>query len=120
MLILFIQPRQSRKHIYQKFAFQAGGDLQEKFEAESELYKLVSKLQKDLQGIIFSLEKSEDRLFLLKWAEKLLDLQVDDILDFVKNKELSKISLNVLTTFQKEVSYFYKLESCTITKRKLQ
>ncbi|MBZ9626101.1 hypothetical protein G9F71_025175 [Clostridium sp. FP2] len=90
---------EERKHIYQKFAFQAGGDLQEKFEAESELYKLVSKLQKDLQGIIFSLEKSEDRLFLLKWAEKLLDLQVDDILDFVKNKELSKISLNVLTEF---------------------
>jgi hypothetical protein len=90
---------EERKNIYQKFAFQAGGDLQEKFEAESELYKLVSNLQKELQGIIFSLEKSEDRLFLLKWAEKLLDLQVDEVLDFVKDKELSKISLAVLTEF---------------------
>lgn len=90
---------EERKNIYQKFAFQAGGDLQEKFESESELYKLVSKLQKGLQGIIFSLEKTEDRLFLLRWAEKLLDLQVDEVLDFVKDKELSKISLNVLTEF---------------------
>ncbi len=90
---------EERKNIYQKFAFQAGGELQEKFEAESELYKLSAKLQKDLQDIIFSLEKSEDRLFLLKWAEKLLDLQIDEILDFVKDKELSKISMDVLTEF---------------------
>lgn len=90
---------EERKNIYQKFAFQAGGDLQEKFEAESELYKLISKLQRELQGIIFSLEKSEDRVFLLKWAEVLLDLQIDEVLDFVKYKELSKISLDVLTEF---------------------
>jgi hypothetical protein len=90
---------EERKNIYQKFAFQAGGDLQEKFEAESELYKLVLKLQRELQDIIFSLEKSEDRLFLLKWAEILLDLQIDEVLDFVKYKELSKISLDVLTEF---------------------
>ena len=37
-----------RKNIYQKFAFQAGGELQEKFETESELYKLTEKLQKNL------------------------------------------------------------------------
>ena len=35
-----------RKNIYQKFAFQAGGELQEKFETESELYKLSEKLQR--------------------------------------------------------------------------
>ena len=90
---------EDRKNIYQKFAFQVGGDLQEKFEAESELYKLISKLQSELQAIIFSLQKSEDRLFLLKWAEVLLDLQIDEVLDFVKYKELSKISLDVLTEF---------------------
>lgn len=90
---------EERKNIYQRFAFQAGGDLQEKFEAESELYKLTLELQKKLQNIIFSLEKSEDRIFLLKWAENLLDLQIDEILDFVKDKELSKISMNVLTDF---------------------
>ena len=90
---------EERKNIYQKFAFQAGGDLQEKFESESEFYKLILKLQRELQRIIFSLEKSEDRLFLLKWAEVLLDLQIDEVLDFVKYKELSKISLEVLNEF---------------------
>ena len=90
---------EERKSIYEKFAFQTGGDLQEKFEAESELYKLVSKLQKELQIIIFSLEKSEDRLFLLKWTDVLLDLQIDEVLDFIKYKELSKISLDVLIEF---------------------
>ena len=90
---------EERKNIYQKFAFQAGGDLQEKFESESEIYKLVSKLQKELQEIIFSLERSEDKLFLLKWAEVLLDLQIDEVLDFVKYKELSKISTDILNEF---------------------
>lgn len=90
---------EERKNIYQKFAFQVGGSLQEKFEAESELYKLITKLQRELQKIIFSLEKSEDRLFLLKWAEVLLDLQIDEVLDFVKYKELSKISIDVLNEF---------------------
>lgn len=90
---------EERKNIYQKFAFQVGGELQEKFESESEMYKLISKLQMELQGIIFSLEKSEERLFLLKWSEVLLDLQIDEVLDFVKYKELSKISLDVLTEF---------------------
>ena len=84
---------------HQKFAFQTGGDLQEKFEVESELYKITAAFQKNLQEIIFSLEKSADRIFLLKWANCLLDIQIDVILDFVKDKQLSKISQTVLLEF---------------------
>ncbi|MBR0060120.1 MAG: hypothetical protein IJP68_01445, partial [Selenomonadaceae bacterium] len=36
-----------RKSIYQKFAFTAGGDLLEKFETESELYKQTEKFQRE-------------------------------------------------------------------------
>lgn len=90
---------EERKSIYQKFAFQAGGDLQEKFEAESELYKISSQFQKNLQDIIFELDKAEERIFLLRWANDLIDIQIDEILDFVKDKELSKISQNVLVEF---------------------
>ena len=90
---------EERKNAHQKFAFQAGGDLQEKFEVESELYKITATFQKSLQDIIFSLEKSADRIFLLKWADCLLDIQIDVILDFVKDKELSKISQTVLLEF---------------------
>ncbi|MEG1482830.1 hypothetical protein [Clostridium sp.] len=90
---------EERKNIYQKFAFQVGGDLQEKFEVESELYKVTSKLQKDLQDIIFSLHKEEDRMFLLKWSSDLFDIQVDEIINFVKDKELDKISSDILIQF---------------------
>lgn len=88
-----------RKNIYQKFAFQAGGDLQEKFETESELYKLTEKLQSNLSEVIFSREKTEERLFLLDWTKPLLNLPIDEIIDFVADKELSSISAEVLGQF---------------------
>ena len=81
-----------RKNIYQKFAFQAGGELQEKFETESELYKLSEKLQRDLQEIIFTRDKTEERIFLLRWSE-------DEISNFIREKELDAISEEILTQF---------------------
>ena len=88
-----------RKNIYQKFAFQVGGDLQEKFETESELYKLTEKLQRDLQEIIFSCDKTEEKIFLLKWSEPLLNLPIDAISHFIHDKNLDAISEEVLTQF---------------------
>ncbi len=76
-----------RKNIYQKFVFQVGGDLQEKFETESELYKLTEKLQRALQEIIFSREKTEERIFLLHWAESLIDVPIDEITNFIQERE---------------------------------
>lgn len=89
----------SRKNIYQKFAFQAGGDLQEKFETESEIYKHSMEFQKKLQELIFALGSAEERLFLLKWAAPLLDIQVDAIVDFVRDRDLAAVSQEVLTQF---------------------
>lgn len=86
-----------RKNIYQKFAFVPGGDLQEKFETESELYKLAEKLQRDLQGIIFACDKTEERIFLLRWSESLLNLPIDEISNFIRDKELDTIAEEVLT-----------------------
>ena len=88
-----------RKNIYQKFAFQAGGDLQEKFETESTLYKSAEKLQRDLQEIIFSRDKTEERVFLLRWAEPLLNLPLDEISNFIRDRELDAISAEVLNQF---------------------
>lgn len=88
-----------RKNIYQKFAFQVGGDLQEKFETESELYKLAEKFQRDLQTIIFSRDNTEERIFLLHWSEPLLNLPIDEISNFIREKELDVISSEFLTQF---------------------
>ena len=90
---------EERKGIYQKYAFAPGGDLQDKFETESELYKRTAKFQSDLQEIIFSCSKTADRMFILKWAENLLDIQIDEIISFVADKDLQQISREVLQSF---------------------
>ncbi|MGM9571171.1 MAG: hypothetical protein ACI3ZR_03040 [bacterium] len=90
---------EERKGIYQKFIFQAGGELQDKFETESELYKCTASLQTALQEIIFNCSKAEDRVFILKWANSLLDIQIDEILDFVADNDLQKISQTILSEF---------------------
>lgn len=90
---------EERKGIYQKYAFVPGGDLQDKFETESELYKRTAKFQSDLQEIIFSCTKTADRMFILKWAENLLDIQIDEIISFVADKDLQQISREVLQSF---------------------
>lgn len=88
-----------RKNIYQKFAFTAGGDLQEKFETESELYKRTEIFQREIQKIIFARDKTEERIFLLRWAEPLLNLSVDAITDFIRERELDSISEKILNQF---------------------
>lgn len=91
--------KDERKGIYQKFAFQAGGDLQEKFETESSLYKFVAMLQSELQDIIFNCKNAEDRVWILNWANSLLDIQIDEVLKFVANNNLQKISHTILDEF---------------------
>ena len=91
--------KEERKGIYQKFAFQAGGDLQEKFETESSLYKFVAMLQSELQDIIFNCKNAEDRVWILNWANSLLDIQIDEVLKFVANNDLQKISRTILDEF---------------------
>lgn len=90
---------EDRKSIYQKFVFQPGGELQDKFESESELYKRTASLQSALQEIIFNCANAEDRIFILKWANSLLDIQIDEILDFVADNDLQKISQTILSEF---------------------
>ena len=90
---------EERKGIYQNYAFQANGDMQDKIETESRLYRLTSDFQKSLQNIIFSCTKSEDRIFILNWADDLLDIQIDDILSLISDNALDKILEKTLTEF---------------------
>lgn len=91
--------REERKGIYQNFIFQSNGDVQDKLETESRLYKLTAQLQSTLQNIIFNCAKAEDRIFILNWANSLLDIQIDDILALVSDNDLDKISDTILTEF---------------------
>lgn len=91
--------KEERKGIYQKFAFESGGELQDKFETERVLYKYVAQFQSALQDIIFNCKNAEDRVFILNWASSLLDIQIDEILDFVANNDLKKIPQTILREF---------------------
>ena len=87
---------EERKGIYQRYAFVPGGELSDKFETEAELYKRTSKFQADLQGVIFSCGKSEERIFILNWADSLLDIQIDEVLALAADNGLDKISADIL------------------------
>ena len=91
--------REERKGIYQNFAFQSNGDVQDKLETESRLYKLTAQFQIALQSIIFNCAKAEDRIFILNWANSLLDIQINDILALVSDTYLDNISDTILTEF---------------------
>ena len=91
--------REERKGIYQNFAFQSNGDVQDRLETESKLYKLTAQFQSALQSIIFNCVRAEDRIFILNWANSLLDIQVDDVLAIISNNDLDKISDTILTEF---------------------
>lgn len=90
---------ETRKGIYQKYVFQSGGELQEKFETEGILYGFTATLQAELQNIIFDCKNAEDRIFILNWANSLLDISIDEILAFVADNDLQAISQEILTEF---------------------
>ena len=89
----------ARASIYRKFAFQAGGDLQEKFELETQMMNLSENFQRELQSVIFSSDSAEDRMFLLRWAESIINLPVDAVIAFVDERKLDKISEEILSKF---------------------
>lgn len=60
---------------------------------------MAEKFQRDLQEIIFSCDKTEEKIFLLKWSEPLLNLPIDAISNFIHDKNLDAISEEVLTQF---------------------
>lgn len=91
--------KNDRSAIYVNYAFTGNGELQEKFATELELYKISSEFQKKLQNIIFSLEKNENKIFLINWANNLIDLPVDEIIDFIELKKLDAIPEQVLNQF---------------------
>lgn len=92
---------EERKNIYQQYVFQNCGDLQEKFEVEKELYARTVNLQKALQNIIFNCKKEADKIFILRWIDNLIDIQINEIIQFVADNKLEQISQEVLNEFAK-------------------
>lgn len=90
---------EERINIYKKFATAPDGDLQEKFETEIALYKLAEKFYGGMQKIILLSEKVEGNNFLLRWAESLRKIQIDELNNFTRDSKFNAISEETLTQF---------------------
>ena len=90
---------EERINIYKKFAPAPDGDLQEKFETESALYKLAEKFNGGMQKIILLSEKMEGKNFLLRWADSFRKMPLDALSNFIRNREINTISEEALTQF---------------------
>ncbi|OON96136.1 MAG: hypothetical protein ATN31_01860 [Candidatus Epulonipiscioides saccharophilum] len=111
---------EERVGIYQKFVFQSGGDLQDKLETESSIYKLTAQFQADLQNIIFSCTKSEHRVFILKWADNLFDIQIDEVLNFIADDDtIAKEILKEFSNLKQKNYELYLADAETYSKQKL-
>lgn len=88
-----------RKNIYMQISNTAGNNEQDKLEKDIQLYKLMEKFQNDLLKIIFACDKPEERIFLLTWTKPLLDLPIDELSDFICDRELDGISQDILAHF---------------------
>ncbi|MDY4544299.1 MAG: hypothetical protein SPE00_03155 [Bacilli bacterium] len=90
---------EERKSIYQRFAFKTGGDLQEKFEVESEFYNITLVFEKELKELMFELKNEENRISLLNWAEDIIDWPIDEIISLINNKEFNEVSKEIINKF---------------------
>ncbi len=78
--------------LHQKYSFDGlAGKLHEKLEKETELQNILSGFLASIEKVIFSLETSEGRLFLLRWAQDWYDSQIIEIIEFTKNTEFCDI-----------------------------
>ena len=104
-----------RKSIHQKNVVQNEDRLLENVETEIEINKTTNSFFKDLTTIIFECENSEERIFLLKWAQPLLDLPLDTIICYANGQETLEIFKNVITEFValKRYNLLEYLEDCT-------
>lgn len=87
--------------LHQKFAFEPSGELQERFEKESALASINSEFQKQLEELIFKIDGTEGRLFLVRWAKDWYDSLVGDVLAFIDKDEFhERIARETLDGFR--------------------
>lgn len=88
-----------RAGVHQNLAFAANAHIQERLAVETDLYKLSVVFQNSLQTIIFGLEDMEQRLFVFHWADKITELSVGNVVDFIKDQQLDQLSQALLNDF---------------------
>lgn len=88
--------------IHQKYSFNGWiGKLHEKLEIEGKLQNIYFEFQQKIENVIFSVENTEGKIFLLRWAQKLFNIQISNLVEyFSKNNYSDIISLETLQKFR--------------------
>ena len=89
---------EERKSVFQEFEDKPAGNLLEKIKTESMLYDCASEFQRGLQEIIFSCTSPADRIFIINWANSLLDIPLDSI---IADDDFRDVSAEILEGFMK-------------------
>ena len=89
---------EERKSVFQEFEDKPAGSLLEKIKTESMLYDCASEFQRGLQEIIFTCASPADRIFIINWANSLLDIPLDSIID---DDDFRDVSAEILEGFMK-------------------
>ncbi len=89
---------EERKFVFQEFEDKPAGSLLEKIKTESMLYDCASEFQRELQEIIFTCASPADRIFIINWANSLLDIPLDSIID---DDDFRDVSAEILEGFMK-------------------
>ena len=80
--------------------------LLEKYEKEKELSKITNKFQEDLEKIIFGLERTQEKIFLARWAKDWISTQIDEVIQYIERDNLIDTTL----IFKKIFDEFKELE----------
>lgn len=89
-----------RKNIYKQFSSANDNGLKEKLATEISIHKLNEKFQHKLKEIIFSREKKEEQHYLVIWSKPLLNIPIDDILEFIDENHFEEIPTKILAQFE--------------------
>ena len=89
-----------RKSIYKQFSSANDNGLKEKLATEISIHKLNEKFQHKLKEIIFSREKKEEQHYLVIWSRPLLNIPIDDILEFIDENHFEEIPTKILAQFE--------------------
>ncbi|MCB5250334.1 MAG: hypothetical protein LHW49_04145, partial [Candidatus Cloacimonetes bacterium] len=84
--------------IYQKYAFdKKTGEIHLTLEKESFIQNILSKFRSEIEDVIFDVDTNEGRLFIVRWAQDWYEEQIDNIVTFTANKDISdKIAKDTL------------------------
>jgi hypothetical protein len=79
---------EERINIHTKFAFNDNGEFQEKFEKENLLFKIAYKYSSKIEDVIFKLDSSSEKIFIVRWAKEWLNSQIEEIVLYIEKSKI--------------------------------